>query len=171
MGCVSACFFFRFLSAFCEEASMRVLVRCRMSSVLPLSVEPRTSTFASLMTPGEQENRPDERMRPRARGSGPASEPAGLQVSCLREKGEGTPRSETQKKRRAATGDWATKRPTTPGSLAAWGAACKTTTCTHPRDPDNPNPNPNPNPNRACSYLFLALWTRFGQIFHNVPTA
>ena len=90
MGCVSACFFFRFLSAFCEEASMRVLVRCRMSSVLPLSVEPRTSTFASLMTPGEQENRPDERMRPRARGSGPASEPAGLQVSCLREKGEGT---------------------------------------------------------------------------------
>ena len=71
MGCVSACFFFHLLSAFCEEASMRVLVRCRMSSVLPLSVEPRTSTFASLMTPGEQENRPDERMR--ARGSGPAS--------------------------------------------------------------------------------------------------
>ena len=62
MGCVSACFFFHLLSAFCEEASMRVLVRCRMSSVLPLSVEPRTSTFASLMTPGEQENRPDERM-------------------------------------------------------------------------------------------------------------
>lgn len=100
MGCVSACFFFHLLSAFCEEASMRVLVRCRMSSVLPLSVEPRTSTFASLMTPGEQENRPDERMR--ARGSGPARRACGVAsyCSCLREKGEGTPRSETQKKRK-----------------------------------------------------------------------
>ena len=105
MGCVSACFFFHLLFAFCEEASMRVLVRSRMSSVLPLSVEPRTSTFASLMTPGEQENRPDGRMGARARGSGPASGLRGckLRLVAYEKRGKephGARHTRTQKKSR-----------------------------------------------------------------------
>ena len=120
MGCVSACFFFHLLSAFCEEASMRVLVRCRMSSVLPLSVEPRTSTFASLMTPGEQENRPDERMG--ARGSGPASL-RGCKLVAYEKRGKEPTeaRSETHKdttkSRDRRLGDKEADHPRQPGSL------------------------------------------------------